>query len=394
MSSWLKSLLASFFPPKTVDESPRSSALPTPVVPARGHVRWRGAAERRKGDRRTEERRVSEAVKTSASGPTAMPRVSDPKDPTSDFDPPRVDLPELPEPLRGSGLDAPATVEQSLLARQRQIVERIGERVANGKFELPHLPSTSMVVMDLAANPSSEISEIVQSLSTDPVLSTRLLRLANSALYATQQPVETLHEAVMRVGMRELRSLIFALSMRQVVFRTQHLTTYAEETWRQSYSVGVVARAIGPKLGMEGDKAFLIGLLHDVGKISLLAMMQREIENAHDASPALVGRVFLQFHEAAGAAMAEGWKLSEEFVSVAGCHHKYEDNEHYARSAALVSLAHRIDLNLSIGDHRYWTTSHYPQFEFLQVPEAVQHEILHAAHAAFIANTEDSAAAA
>jgi putative nucleotidyltransferase with HDIG domain len=194
--------------------------------------------------------------------------------------------------------------------------------------------------------------------------------------------------------MRELRSLIFALSMRQVIFRTQHLTTYAEETWRQSYSVGVIARAIGPLLGMEADKAFLMGLLHDVGKISLLAMMQREIDKASDASSALVGRVYMKFHEAAGAAMARGWKLSEEFVSVAGCHHDYEANPEYSRSAALVSLAHQLDLKLSMSDTSFWQESQYKQFEFLGVPEGVRHEVLRAAHTAYVGDGDDDAVAA
>ncbi len=295
----------------------------------------------------------------------------------------------MPEPGREIPLESDQVTTGPLRTRQRQILDRIGERIERGQFNLPHLPSTSMVVMDLAANPSSEIPEIVQSLSTDPVLSTRLLRMANSALYATQEPVETLHEAIMRVGMRELRSLILALSMRQVIFRKGNLTSYAEETWRQAYSVAVICRSISEKCGMPSDKMFLLGLLHDVGKIALLSMLQKEIKEASDATPTLVGRAFLEYHESVGALMAEGWKLSDEFISVAGCHHDFESNKLYSRSAAVVSLAHRLDMNLSGGDAGiYWSETSYPEMEYLGLNPDAQRDVIETAHVAFTTNRD------
>ena len=296
----------------------------------------------------------------------------------------------MPESLPEVVLESPQILSGRLLDRQREILDRIGERIERGQFDLPHLPSTSMVVMDLAANPSSEIPEIVESLSSDPVLSTRLLRMANSALYATQEPVETIHEAIMRVGMRELRSLILALSMRQVIFRNGNLTSYAEETWRQAYSVAVICRSISEQCGMPGDKMFLLGLLHDVGKIALLSMLQREVKDPKDVTPTLVGRSFLEYHEQTGSLMAEGWKLSEEFISVAGCHHKYENNEEYGRSAAVVSLAHRLDMNLSGGDASiYWRESGYPELKFLGLGPDAQAAVISTAHIAFMENLEE-----
>ncbi len=297
----------------------------------------------------------------------------------------------MPEPTRGGGLDAIQSIRQDLQARQREIVEQIRAKVEASNYEMPHLPSTSMVVINLAANPSSEIAEIVETISTDPVLSSRLLQLSNSALYAAAQPVETLHEAVMRVGMRELRSLIFALSMRQVIQKNQ-LASYADEIWRQSYSVGVICRTIGPMCGMPADKAFLLGLLHDIGKIPLIAMLQN-VDNTGDVNSALVGRVFMDFHERTGAEMALRWKLSDEIISVAGQHHKYAENEEYPRSAAIVTLAHRLDMHLSMGSSVYWSRDEYHELEFLGVPRERHGELLKEAHEAFTQNRDPEAGA-
>ncbi len=382
MLDWFRRRLAFLFAPKSVTGWHSKAPLhPSPAA------KWQGT-ERRVAERRSAKSSVappatSEAAKSATSASVAAPAADD------------APLPEMPQPTQGGGLDAEQHVRGNLETRQREIVEKIGERVKLGTFDLPHLPSTSMVVINLAANPSSEIKEIVDTISTDPVLSSRLLQLSNSALYATTEPVETLHEAVMRIGMRELRSLIFALSMRQVLTRKNQLTSYADEIWRQSYSVGVICREIGPMLGMERDKAFLLGLLHDVGKIPLLSMLQVHAENSGDVTPALVGRVFMDHHERAGEEMAKRWKLSDEFISVAGCHHHYAANEEFARSAALVSLAHRLDLHLSTGHaNLYWSQNEYPQLAYLGFPKDRQYGLLRAAHEVFVKNQESHAAEA
>jgi len=72
-------------------------------------------------------------------------------------------------------------------------------------------------------------------------------------------------------------------------------------------------------------------LVADIGKVPLLAELSREMRRAslrpNDISPALVGGVFHQFHERAGSLLAKAWHMSDEFISVAGCHHAYNRNE-------------------------------------------------------------------
>ncbi len=295
---------------------------------------------------------------------------------------------EMPEAGKYSGIESEEVLSQSLQARQAEILERVGQTVRALEVQLPHLPSTSMVVMDMAANPSIEIKDMVASISQDPVLSSRLMQMANSVIYGGKEPVESLQEAVMRVGMRALRSQIFSMSMRQVIFRNRQLSAYAEEMWRQSYSVGQICRALAPIVGMEAEKAFLLGLLHDVGKIALISVLQREAKNGSDITPSLVGKAFMEHHEFAGRAMATKWKLSDEFISVAGQHHDFKSNEDYPRSAAIVCLAHQLDLLLSIGDSSYWKPEQYKQMDFLGLNEDQRYEILNQAYDVYMEATQ------
>ena len=95
--------------------------------------------------------------------------------------------------------------------------------------------------------------KVVALIQTDPSLSSELLKMANSVLYSARTPAETIHEATMRIGTRSLRSLVLSVSMRGAVFKGAGLAEYAQEVWRQAFSVGTICRAIAPRLAIEGS---------------------------------------------------------------------------------------------------------------------------------------------
>jgi putative nucleotidyltransferase with HDIG domain len=154
-----------------------------------------------------------------------------------------------------------------------------------------------------------------------------------------------------------------------MLLRDKALANIALEVWRQSQSAAQIARAIAPSLGMDPERAFLIGLLHDIGKVALLETVRREVRDKIEIRPCLLGRVFFLQHERAGQRIAAAWKLPEELASVAGGHHHYERNTEYPRSAALARLAHTLDLVLSIGGiGEAQRLEKLPEFDFLEVP--------------------------
>lgn len=235
----------------------------------------------------------------------------------------------------------------TLAPNERLLLRRIEERVRSGEFELPQLPSTVHKVMSLAANPKSEVDEIVEVISSDPVLSSELLKAANSVLYGGRTACDSLRDAVMRLGLRGVRGVVLTLSMRSAILRDPRLMTYATEVWRQSIAVAHLARHLSGPAGVEPESAYLMGLTHDIGKVALLSLVSKETRNAGRLSGAFLGTLFVQFHEQCGSRMAEEWSLPPEIVSIAGCHHAFAENPDHPRQAALVSLAHKMDLFVS-----------------------------------------------
>ncbi len=313
--------------------------------------------------------------------------------------PSRAPQPAAPEPKpalptkSGLGLDQESVQGQGLQAREQKLLARVGLRVERRQIELPQLPSTSSGAIDLCSRPHVEINDIVALVERDPVLTSELLRTANSVLYVGNEPAQTLHDAVLRVGLRTLRSMLYAVSVRGSLLGDRSLSTYAEEVWRQSSSCAAIARTLAKPLGMDAERAYLIGLLHDVGKLPLLAMLRKAVTKESEVTPALVGRMFRQYHEEAGAALAHAWRMPEELVEVAGKHHDFASNARNGPAAALASLSHKLDLNLSLGfEEQFRALVHAPEFDFLAVASERRQGLLALAQAAFEAQLGEHSA--
>ena len=277
-------------------------------------------------------------------------------------------------------LDCKAILTVVLEGPEEELLWKLSRRIESGQFRVPQLPATTLAALDLAGRPSAEVPDVVELIAKDPLLSSELLKLANSSLHAGGIPVQSLHDAVVRVGLRALRGLIFSASLRGALFKESVSSEYAAEVWRQSASVAQVAQAIAPHLGQDAEHAYLLGLLQDIGKVALLALLCEEGRRGSDLTTALVGHVFQALHEKAGAAMAVAWKLPEPLASVVACHHDFAGNRAHPREAALALLAHQIDLHASLGDASgFDALIDHPAFEALGAEDAQRRSALAAA---------------
>lgn len=278
-----------------------------------------------------------------------------------------------------------ATVAGATLApNERLLLRRLEQRVADGGFELPQLQSTVLEIVSLAANPKASMDEIVVVVERDPALSSEVLKTANSVMYAGHVQSESLRDAVVRLGMRGVRSIVLTISMRSAILSDRALASYATEIWRQALSVGQISRHLARAAKMDPEHAYLMGLTHDIGKVALLALLTKETRNVGRLSGTFLGTLFVRNHEAVGSAMAREWHLPQEVTSIAGCHHAFSSNVQYPREAALVSLAHRIDLFASQNmGQEYRRLARAREFEVLGISPADRFRLLNTALSSF-----------
>ena len=304
---------------------------------------------------------------------------------------PHPDAPEFPEALSGVGnIDRFGAPETAFDGAELELVKRVEARVLEERYDLPHIPSTHVTLLDLIADPETDLRKVEQQVAADMVLTASMLRVANSVMYGGTRLVDSVRGAILRIGLRGLRSMLYSQSVKSVIFRGRGLVPFAEEIWRQACSVAVTSRNMAVPLCLDPERTYTLGLLHDIGKIPLLSILRKEAPPSFQFHAPFVGAVLNQFHEQVGERLTTTWNLPQEIVAVTACHHAYADNLEFSQSAALVNLAHRQDLVLSSGDQQHFEElAADPAMEALLLAEPHRAPLLQAIRDSYTCSTHD-----
>lgn len=229
-------------------------------------------------------------------------------------------LPALPEAVGGVGhLDVVSTQDE-FTDVELEVAARVAARVEKEDLRLPHLPATHLRLMDLVGNPECDIGEVARVISEDVVLTATLLRTANSVMFGGTREIDSVRGAVSRIGLRGLRSTLYMQSLKSVMYRPPGLAGHADEVWRQSCASALFARTLATFTSRDPERSFVLGLLHDVGRIPILRVIAEEMKGKAPRHE-LVRRILQVGHESVGAQLAERWNLPAELTAVCGNHH-------------------------------------------------------------------------
>jgi len=213
--------------------------------------------------------------------------------------------------------------------------------------------STAPVILEpllkMLRSPADEIrlESVIEMVSRDSAIATQCLRMANSPLFGHSR-VETIRGAVMALGIAKVRSLLFGLCMHQAVPKGKWVLD-PNAFWRHSLGCALVTQTMARGVGYpEPEKAYLAGLIHDIGFLvnSILypAKFRESFQHSvaekcplHASEETILGFT----HEDSGRLLCKRWSLSEELLEVAGCHHRLDL---LSTAGPLVCLVHLSDL--------------------------------------------------
>ncbi len=205
------------------------------------------------------------------------------------------------------------------------------EDIVSRTADLPTLPAAALAVMRESESATGSAQSVGKYLAQDGALAARVLRLANSSYYGLSRSVLDVSEAVVVLGMRNVRNLAMVAST--YPWMNKPLKGYAlapNEMWRHSFGVAVAASLTAEKSRkVSADEAFVAGLLHDLGKTAIsvwlenkLPAMLRIAEKEGLPFDAVERKVLGYDHMEVGAHMAESWNLPQTLVDVMRYHHR------------------------------------------------------------------------
>ena len=145
---------------------------------------------------------------------------------------------------------------------------------------MPSLPTSLTKVLEICNNPHTSPADLNHVISLDPVLVGRVLKLINSAYYGLSQPVTSLARAIIMLGINTVKNLALSTTvMGQLSSKNASAGLNMEGFWRHSLGVGVSAKLLAKMRGIDTkltEEYFTAGLLHDIGKIPLNAILSKE----------------------------------------------------------------------------------------------------------------------
>ena len=217
------------------------------------------------------------------------------------------------------------------------------EYIVDRLDELPTLPSIVYELTQVINDPMSSTSEIEKIMANDQSMTTKVLKLVNSAYYAIHGGVTSLSRAIAYIGFDAIQQLVLGSSIIKALEIKGPSEFDMNEFWKHSIAVGMAAETIAKvtRYPMPSDM-FTCGLVHDMGKVALYTISPETVIEVSR----LANEKKLSFFEAeqnlsypshtqVGKLLAEKWSLPMTIQSVIKNHHQKEDNLRGGLSADL-----------------------------------------------------------
>jgi HD-like signal output (HDOD) protein len=197
--------------------------------------------------------------------------------------------------------------------------------------------------------PSDQIrlEKVVELVSYDGTIAAQCLRMANSPLFGRSQ-IETVRGAVMALGLERVRSILLGLCVNRVIPKDKWVIS-SDSFWRHSLGCALVTQRMAKKIGYpEPEKAYLAGLLHDLGVLVNSVLYNdkfrecvRLASEQHVPLHVVEAKILGFTHNDTGPMLSEQWGLPPELVEATRAHH---DIALLSSAGPLACLVHLSDL--------------------------------------------------
>lgn len=190
------------------------------------------------------------------------------------------------------------------------------------QVKLPSPSGALQKILECARDNEVDLAKVAHAISRDPALAARVLRLANSPLYAQRRKSANLRQAVVALGLTTALTLALSVTIWSSLSEGQRSDVYYPWIWRRAVVSGAAARKLGEAIGLrDGDDLFLAGLLQDLGVFALgqavpgfYLGMGGKCDNHGDLQTHERARAGTD-HAAVGAWLLQSWGLPERICS-------------------------------------------------------------------------------
>ncbi|MBI5485478.1 MAG: HDOD domain-containing protein [Deltaproteobacteria bacterium] len=212
--------------------------------------------------------------------------------------------------------------------------------------DLPTIPSIVSKVISLLDSHDADPDDIADLILSDQVLAARVIRVVNSPLYRSSSEISSVKRALLYLGFKSVREMILTSYFIEG-FKQKEQPFDIKSFWMHSFSVGAISRRIATMVGYgDVEKAYLVGIIHDIGKVFLghycreeygrmLAGINNTCYTTYEAEYEFFGTT----HSEVGLCLAQRWNFPASYCDVISYHHASEMATEDPLLTSIVSLA-------------------------------------------------------
>lgn len=213
--------------------------------------------------------------------------------------------------------------------------------IIKGTISLPTLPGIISKLTSLAEDGRVSVDEMAKVVTSDQVLSAKVLKLVNSPFYGFSGRISTVSKALILLGVNVIKSLAISSSIFEIMEKN------VVGLWEHSMGAAVAANIIADRLSLpEREEVSTAALLHDIGKVIIKIKLEGDYEHIlllikeKDLAMIDAERQLLETdHAEIGEWLARTWRLPEKLIEPIACHHHVEKSTLQPVKTAAVHVA-------------------------------------------------------
>jgi HD-like signal output (HDOD) protein len=231
------------------------------------------------------------------------------------------------------------------MTEEQSLQDLIIEEVTSNRLELPVFHPVALKLQYIAGDENISVADIEAILMEDQALASQILRMANSAFFKGLHTITTIRKAIIRLGLQQVANLAMAASQRSA-YSTDNtlLHHYLEKLWQHAFASAMGSKWVAERCGypQEADNAFLAGLLHNIGKLAIVKILEELC--AQKKVTALSDTVIFEvlespLHTEQGYRLMTQWNLPQPYCVIARDHH----NAHWDSNNSLLVIVRLVD---------------------------------------------------
>ena len=238
--------------------------------------------------------------------------------------------------------------------QNKSFIEIVDKHLASSDARLPVFNATALRIQQEIAKEEPDLRLIEKLIVSDQSMTAKVLSVSNSSFYKGLQQVSTVRNAIVRLGINEVSNIIMLVT-HENNFRSKDPFVHGmmRKLWRHSVGCALGSNWLAKQCGLHAlaHEAFFAGLLHDVGMLFILTViddLKHSNELKAQPSNALLVEAMNTLHANHGHALMAQWNLPPKYSEIARDHHQEECDPNNLL-LALVRLADKACCKLGIG---------------------------------------------